>query len=146
PGANERLGSASDSQPDRQWLLQRSRVDALASEWRAMLPRPVDLLALPDLEKQLQLFFEERIVIFESKSKQRKRVHERSTPDDHLRAPTGDQIECCKLLKHAHRICRAQDGDGARETNALRSRGGCAENYGRCGVEKIFPVVLADAK
>ena len=111
-----------------------------------MLPRPVHVLVLADFKKQLQLFREQRIVIFEAKSKERKRIDERPAPDDHFRAPAGDQVERCELLKHAHRICRAQNGDGAGETNPLRSCSGSAQNHGRCGVEKVFPMVLADAE
>src|SRR5947209_9116481 len=40
-GANKRAGCASDTEPNRQRILQRARINSLSGECRAMLARPV---------------------------------------------------------------------------------------------------------
>src|SRR6266404_3035667 len=62
-GTNEGAGGAADTEPNRQRVLERARVNSLPGEWRAMLPRPVDMRVLPNFQKQVELFGEERIVV-----------------------------------------------------------------------------------
>jgi hypothetical protein len=47
-GADERLRRPADAHPDRQRVLQRPRVDALAVQRRTVPARPGDVLGLPD--------------------------------------------------------------------------------------------------
>src|SRR3977135_553325 len=53
-GANKGSWRASDSEPDGQRLLQRARVNALASQGRAVLARPMDMRGLADLQKEIE--------------------------------------------------------------------------------------------
>src|SRR2546423_7473278 len=54
-GASERVGSATNAAPDRQGVLDRPRADALSRQGRAMFSRPGDMLAVADLEQQVEL-------------------------------------------------------------------------------------------
>ena len=85
-GASERLWRPTDAEPYGQRILQRSRVDALTRQCRAMPARPVDVLIVADLEQQVQLLGEQRVVILESVAEQRKGIDEGATADDHLGA------------------------------------------------------------
>ena len=51
-----------------------------------MPARPVDVLIVADLEQQVQLLGEQRVVILESVAEQRKGIDEGATADDHLGA------------------------------------------------------------
>src|SRR6267142_2329343 len=107
-GANERAGRAADTKPNRQRLLQRTRVNSLPGKRSAMLARPVDMRVLADVQKQIELFGEKRIVVLEFQAEERKRFDERAAPDNHLRSPFRKKIERRKLLEHANGIGRAQ--------------------------------------
>src|SRR5881409_2962708 len=74
PGADERFRRAADAQPDREWVLHRPRVDTLAAQGRAVLAGPVHMLLLPDLQEQVELLREERVVVFEPQPEERKCV------------------------------------------------------------------------
>src|ERR1700687_2268570 len=50
-GADERSGGTADADPDGQRILQRTRVDRLAGEWRAVLAGPFDVRILADGEE-----------------------------------------------------------------------------------------------
>ncbi len=102
------------------------------------------MLVLPDLQEQVELLREQRVVVFEPQPEERKRVDERSAPDDHLRASLRQQIEGREVLEDADRIGGAQDGDGARQPNALRSRRRRRKNDRGRGIEVVLAVVLPD--
>src|SRR4051794_19130919 len=63
-GAHHRLWRAADRDPDRDFP-RRARIDAEIVERCAVQARPGDSLALPELQKQVELLGEERIVISE---------------------------------------------------------------------------------
>jgi len=75
-GANKRAGRAADTEPNRQRVLQRARINSLASEWRAVFARPVNVRVLADVQKQIELFGKERIVVLELEPEERKRFDE----------------------------------------------------------------------
>src|SRR5690242_8232803 len=75
-GTNKRARRASDTEPNRQRVLQRSRINSLPGEWGAMFARPVKVCVLADLQKQIKLFGEKRIVILKLKPEERKRFDE----------------------------------------------------------------------
>src|SRR6266446_10833252 len=64
-GANKRAGCASGTEPNRQRVLQRARINSLSGEWRAVFARPVNVRVLADLQKQIEFLGKERIVVLE---------------------------------------------------------------------------------
>src|SRR5258708_1772985 len=62
PGANKGARRASNTEPNRQRVLQWSRVDSLSGQCRAVFARPLYVRVLPDLQKQIKLLGKERIV------------------------------------------------------------------------------------
>src|ERR1700760_3190038 len=71
-GTRERLRRTPYAQPDGQGILQRPGIDALAGKGRAVLSRPVDMGVFANLEKQVELFCEQGIVIIEIEPEERK--------------------------------------------------------------------------
>src|ERR1700704_480987 len=55
-GTSERARRASDTEPNRQRVLKRARVNSLPGECSAVLARPVDMRVFADLQKQIELF------------------------------------------------------------------------------------------
>src|SRR5438093_740492 len=91
--AHERRGRPAHADPDRERVLERARIHPLAAECRAELTRPLGLLLIADLEQQLELLLEERVVVAQIEAEERERVDERAASDDHLRATLCDQVE-----------------------------------------------------
>src|SRR6267143_4905581 len=83
-GADERLGRAADAQPDRQRILQRPGVHTLSGQRSAVLAGPVHMLVLTDVQQQLELLFEQRVVVVQAEAEEWECVDERSATDDHL--------------------------------------------------------------
>src|SRR5438045_2487753 len=75
-GANKGAWSAADTEPNRQRVLQRARVHSLPSEGRAVPARPVDMRVSADVEKQIELLSEKRIVVLELQPEERERFDE----------------------------------------------------------------------
>src|SRR5436190_3327181 len=71
-GANKGAWSAADTQPNRQRVLQWARVHSLPSEGRAVPARPVDMRIVADVQKQIELLSEKRIVVLELQAEERK--------------------------------------------------------------------------
>ena len=72
PGANKGSRRAADTERYRKRILQRARVNSLAGEWSAVLARPVDVRVLTNVQKQIEFFGEERIVVLELQAEERK--------------------------------------------------------------------------
>src|SRR6266705_1038055 len=72
-GANKRAGRASDTEPNRQRVLQRARINSLPGKWRAVFARPVNVGVLANIQKQIKLLGKERIVVLELEPEERKR-------------------------------------------------------------------------
>ena len=86
-----------------------------------MFARPGDVLVVTDLQQQLQLFREQRIVIFELEAKERERFDERAAARDDFGAPVRDQVERGEFLEDPDRVSSAEHGDRAGQPDALRS-------------------------
>jgi hypothetical protein len=50
------LGSAADADPNRQWILKRTRIDRLFRERSAVLSTPPNMGVITNLEKKVELF------------------------------------------------------------------------------------------
>src|SRR5690242_3973004 len=74
----EGVRSAANSDPDRQRILYCARIDTLPGQRRTVLAGPVDVGVLTDLQEQLKLFCEKRIVIIEIESEQWIRLDQRA--------------------------------------------------------------------
>ena len=97
-GARDRLRRAARGDPDRQRLLQRSRIDALAVERRTMPALPGDLRLSADCEQEIELLGEQLVVVVEVVTEQRKGLDERAAPGHDLGAAFRDEIEGRELL------------------------------------------------
>src|SRR5713101_7825143 len=126
---NERFRSAADTDPDRQRILQRARVDCLAGKRGAVFAGPVHLRACPDLQEKLEFFRKERIVIFKTQAEERVGLNERTATGDNFRPAPRDQVESRELLKNANGVGGAENRDCAGETDIFRARGGSGEDY-----------------
>src|SRR5205814_8569108 len=106
-----------------------------------MLARPVNVLVVADLEKQVEVFRKERVVIVEAQTKERKRIDERASAGDDFRAAAGYEVDGRKFLKHAHRIGGTENGHGAGKAYAAHLVGGGAWYYSRLRIQEIFAMV-----
>jgi len=104
------------------------------------------VLVVADLEQQLQFFGEQRIVVLEPVPEERERIDKGSPPDDHFGASVRQQIESGKVLEHPHRVCGAENGDGAGESDSLRASGRGGKDDGGSGIKKVLAVMLANAE
>src|SRR5262245_195921 len=145
-GARERLRRAAHADPDRKWILNRARVDALPRQRRAERARPVDVFVLADLQEQLEFLREQRVVILEIESEQRKGLDRRPASDHHLGPAARQQIERGEFLEQAHRVGGAQDRHRAAEAYTPGARRGRAEDHRGRGIEELPAMVLADSE
>src|SRR5207302_9532198 len=76
PGANERLRGTADAEPDRQRILEWSRVHALPGQRGAVPSRPVHVLVPTDLGQQIEPLSEERVIVIEVEAEQGKGLDE----------------------------------------------------------------------
>jgi hypothetical protein len=106
----------------------------------------VHVLVFLDLEQQVEILGEQRVVVLEPEPEQRERFREGAAPDDDLRSPVGDQVERGELLEDAHRVGGAQHRDRARESDAFRARRRGREDHRGGRVEEVGAVMLADAE
>src|SRR5881628_3497583 len=102
-----------------------------------MLPEPMHVLVLADLEQQVEVLGEQRVVVLESQPEQRERLDERSAAYDHFGPTLRQKIERRETLKQSHGIDRAEDCYGARETDSLRACGRGREDDWRRGIEEV---------
>ena len=109
-----------------------------------MLARPVHVGMLTDVEQQVEILFEQRIVVFQVQPKQRKGFDERTAANHHLRPSLGNQIQCREVLKHAYRVRCAEYCDGAGEANPLRARRRRGEDDSWRRVQELLAVMLSD--
>ena len=93
-----------------------------------MLARPINLCGFTNLQQQLELLREERIVVFEIETEQRERFDKRAPAGNDFRATLRDQIESCELLKDTDRIGGAQYGDGTGQADSFGHCSGSAED------------------
>src|SRR3954471_21028384 len=69
-GASEGCWSSANAEPDRQRILKRPWIDTLSSQRWSVLARPGDVLVVANLQKELELLREERVVVVQAKSEQ----------------------------------------------------------------------------
>jgi hypothetical protein len=81
----------------------------------------VDVLVVANLEQEIELLGEERVVILELVTEEREGIDERSAAHHHLRPPLGEKVERGEILEDTHRICRAEHSHGTGQANALRA-------------------------
>ena len=74
-------------------ILHRPRVDPLPRQRSPVLAGPLHMLVLADREQQPELLLEQRVVVLQPESEERKRLDGRPTTDDHLRTSAREQIE-----------------------------------------------------
>jgi hypothetical protein len=114
---------------------------------RGYTPCPPGVVpGLADVQQSFEFLGEKPVVVAEVVAEERERLDEGSAPDHDLRAPARDEVERRELLEDADRVVRAQDGDGARESDALRPRGDGGEHDGRRRDGEVGPMVLTDAE
>src|SRR6266568_1297749 len=102
------------------------------------------MLVLADLQQEIELLREERVVVLEIEAEQWERFDERTAADDHLRAALRYKVECRELLEQPHRIDRAEDRHSARQANSFRTCSRGCEDHRRSRVEELLPMVLAE--
>jgi len=73
-----------------------------------VLTRPGDAGRVADLQQQVELLGEQRVVVGEIQAEQRKCLGERAAPDDQVDPTFGDEIEGGELLEDPHRIGGAE--------------------------------------
>ncbi len=71
PGAFDRCRVPADADPDRELFLCRPRVDPAVVDARPVVARPGHALVLTDGEQQVELLFEELVVVIEVVAEER---------------------------------------------------------------------------
>ena len=115
-------------------------------ERRAMAPGPRHARLLAKLQQQLELLGVQLVVVVEVVAEQREGLDERAASGHDLRAPVRQQVDLGEVLEDAHGVGGAEDGDGARKTDALGPHRRGAQHDGRRGDEEVRAVMLADAE
>ncbi len=146
PGAHRRLRIATDRDPDRDRVLERTRVHTDVRQWSPVLSRPRDALGGAQLEQQLELLREELVVVVEVVAEERERLDEGASARHDLGPPSGQQIERCEVLKDPDGVVRADHVDRARQPDRRRTLCRSREHNGRRGDSEVGAVVLADSE
>ena len=118
-GVSGALGVPAGPDPDRKFSVQRARRDLGVPERRAKATLPSYAARSVQLNQQLELLAEERIIVGKVEAEERERFHERTAPDDDLGSAAGNDIDGGKILEDMHRVGGAEDRHRAREANAL---------------------------
>src|ERR1700687_5004273 len=92
--------------------LRERRTEVLVRERGAELARPGDGLGPQQAHEQVELLFEDLLVVVEVVSEERERLDQRAASGDQLRSAVRHRIEGGELGVHANGALRAQDGDG----------------------------------
>ena len=143
-GADDRLGAAADTDPDREGPGFEMWHDILVVKGRARLALPGDRAALEQLGEEVGLLLEEVLVVGEVVAEERERVDAGTSPEDDFRPTAGDRVERRVALEHADRIVRAQDGDGGPDVDPGRARGDRGEHDVGGRQREVVGVVLTD--
>ena len=99
-----------------------------------------------DRREQIELLLEQRLVLIERESKQRKRLGERAASEDYLGTPIRRGVERREPLKYTYRIVGAEYGDRRAEVDPFRLAGDRGEDDLRRRDREVGPVMLADAE
>ena len=118
----------------------------MAVQRRAELAFPDGIACLAKLQEQVELLGEEFVICPCVQAEERKGLAERTTTDDKLGAPSGNQVEGRELLEESYRIGGAQYRYRARQSNLAGARRCCRKYDCRCGIEKFGAMMFADAE
>ena len=143
-GARDAVLRAAGADPDRQPVLRRPRRNGRILQGRAEAALPGDALGGVELDEQLEFFREQIVVVGKIIAEQRKRFGENAASGDDLGAAAGDQVDGGELLEHHDRIRRAEDGDRARQADALGHRRDRRQDDGRGGDRHVQAMMFAD--
>src|SRR5262245_14443848 len=99
--AYDRLGTPADADPCPQLAVLNRRVDLLVRERGPCLTRPRDRRLVEQLHEQFEFLLEQLVVVREVVAKKRIGLSERSSAENHFRAPVRDRVERREPLKHS---------------------------------------------
>src|SRR6516162_9536894 len=145
-GANERGGSATDADPNRQRILQRTGIDRLPREGCAVLAGPVHLNVLANLEEKIQLFGKKCVEVAQIETEKWERFDRRTPARDNLCSTAGDQVQSGKLLEDAHGVGGAKNRHGAGKPNVFRVHGSRPQDDNWRRVHELTAVMFTNAK
>ena len=114
-------GLPADRDPGFQRCGINGRKHALVLQRRPRRALPADRLLFEQFCKEIELFFEQRLILIEFVSKQRKKLGEGASPENDLGAPVGCGIKRRKSLKDADRIVRTEHGHSRAQPDTFRS-------------------------
>jgi hypothetical protein len=111
-----------------------------------VLTKPLHARVLANLEEQIQLFCEERVVVFETETEKRIGIHKEPRPATISARP-------CEIRSRVANSWKTRTGSAAlRTVTALVRRmlfvrvGRRAQNDDRCGIKEFGPMVFANAE
>ena len=142
--AHDRLRASAHADPGRKWSELRVRHDILVGERGARVARPGDRAALAQLGEQVDLLFEQLLVVGEVVPEEGERVDARTSSEDDLGPTVGDGVESGEALKHPDRIIRAQHGDCRADVDSARARRDRGQHHVGSRHRPVVGVVLAD--
>jgi hypothetical protein len=101
------------------------------------------VLALVELDQQIEFFGEQRVVILQRIAEQREGFDEGAAPGHDLGPAAGQIVERGKLLVDADRIVGGQDRDRARQADRIGAQRRCGQRHRRRGHRIVGTVMLA---
>ncbi len=99
-----------------------------------------------NLQQQIELFGEQRVVVGEVVAEQREGFDVGAAAGDQLGAAAGGEVDGGEILKHPHRVERREHRHRAGQADALGRAGDRRHHHRRRGDRQIEAVVLADAE
>src|ERR1700747_1450171 len=144
--ARKRSRRTAHPEPDRKTSLIGPWIHSLSRKRRAVLTSPMNVRVFSNLQEQFQFAREEGIVIGKIEAKQRTGFHKRSAPHNHFGASVGEKVYGCELLKYAHGVIRAQNGNGTGEADSFGPNCCRSQDRFRRRIKKLRPVMLTDPK
>ena len=145
-GPHDRLRAAADAHPGRDVAVRDRRADELVGQRRAELARPGDGLVAQQAHEQVELLFEQLLVVGEVESEQREGLRQRAAADDQLRPAAGHRVERGEVVVQPHRVLRAEHRHRGTEPDPLGTAGDRREDHVARRVHELRPVVLADVE
>ena len=108
------------------------RADELVRERRPEVPRPGHGLLAEQAYEQVELLFEQLLVVGEVEAEEREGLGQRAAADDQLRPAVRDGVERREVGVQPHRILRAENGHGRCRAGSAPS--GSRSRRGRRGL------------
>jgi hypothetical protein len=145
-GAHDRLWAAADAHPGRDVPLGDRRAHELVRHRRPEVPGPGHRLLAKQAHKQVELLFEQLLVVGKVETEEREGLGQRAAADDQLRAPVRDGVERGEVGVQAYRVLSAENRDGGTEPDPFRTARDCGEDHVARRVHELPAVVLADVE